>query len=149
MIAGTWMLSGVIPAFIYYGLFILRPEYFLPAATIISAIVSIATGSSWTTIATIGVAMLAIGSAMGINPAISAGAIISGAYFGDKLSPLSDTTILASSTAGIDIFDHIKYMMRTTVPTFIIALIIFTAMSIFGGVSDGDTAYFVIYQRPI
>lgn len=149
MIAGTWMLSGVIPAFIYYGLFILRPEYFLPAAMIISAIVSIATGSSWTTIATIGVAMLAIGSAMGINPAISAGAIISGAYFGDKLSPLSDTTILASSTAGIDIFEHIKYMMRTTVPTFIIALTIFTVMSIFGGVSDGDTTNVAAIQASL
>jgi NhaC family Na+:H+ antiporter len=124
-LAGTWMISGVVPAMIYYGLDIISPGLFLFSAVIVSAIVSVATGSSWSTIATIGIALLGIGKAMGFNEAVVAGAIISGAYFGDKMSPLSDTTNLAPAMAGTDIFTHIRYMFITTVPTLIITLIIF------------------------
>jgi NhaC family Na+:H+ antiporter len=124
-LAGTWMLSGVVPIMIYYGLDILHPTIFLFAAVIISAIVSLFTGSSWSTIATIGIALLGIGKAIGINPSVVAGAIISGAYFGDKMSPLSDTTNLAPAMAGTDIFTHIRYMMYTTIPSLILTLIIF------------------------
>lgn len=124
-LSGTWLISGVVPALIYYGLDILHPNIFLFAAVIISMVVSLATGSSWSTIATIGVALLGIGDAMGIDKAIVAGAIISGAYFGDKMSPLSDTTNLAPAMAGTDLFTHIRYMMFTTVPSMSIALIIF------------------------
>ena len=124
-LAGTWLISGVIPAMIYYGLDIISPKLFLFTAVVVSAIVSIATGSSWSTIATIGVALLGIGKAIGIDEAVVAGAIISGAYFGDKMSPLSDTTNLAPAMAGTDLFTHIRYMMYTTVPTMIITLVIF------------------------
>ncbi len=110
-LAGTWLISGVVPALIYYGLDIINPRIFLVTAVVVSAIVSLATGSSWSTIATIGVALLGIGKAIGINEAIVAGAIISGAYFGDKISPLSDTTNLAPAMAGTDLFTHIRYMM--------------------------------------
>jgi NhaC family Na+:H+ antiporter len=124
-LAGTWLLSGIVPTMIYYGLQILNPKVFLVASCIICAIVSVATGSSWSTIATIGIALLGIGKALGIEEGLIGGAIISGAYFGDKLSPLSDTTNLAPAMAGTDLFTHIRYMMYTTVPTFIITLIIF------------------------
>jgi len=124
-LAGTWMISGVVPTLIYYGLDVLHPSIFLFAAVVISSVVSVATGSSWSTIATIGVALLGIGTAMGFNPALVAGAIISGAYFGDKMSPLSDTTNLAPAMAGTDLFTHIKYMAYTTGPTILITLIIF------------------------
>ncbi len=124
-LSGTWLMSGVIPVLIYYGLDVLHPSIFLFAAVFISSLVSLATGSSWSTVATIGVALLGIGNAMGINPSITAGAIISGAYFGDKMSPLSDTTNLAPAMAGTDLFTHIRYMMYTTVPTIIITFIIF------------------------
>ena len=124
-LAGTWMISGVVPAMIYYGLDIISPKMFLFTAVIVSAIVSLATGSSWSTVATIGVALLGIGKAIGINEAVVAGAIISGAYFGDKMSPLSDTTNLAPAMAGTDLFTHIRYMAFTTVPSIIVALIIF------------------------
>lgn len=124
-LSGTWLMSGVIPVLIYYGLDVLHPSIFLFAAVVISSLVSLATGSSWSTIATIGVALLGIGNAMGINHAITAGAIISGAYFGDKMSPLSDTTNLAPAMAGTDIFTHIRYMMYTTVPSMVLTLIIF------------------------
>lgn len=125
MVSGSWMISGVVPTIIYYGVQILSPNYFLVSACAICAVVSLLSGSSWTTIATIGVALLGIGDALGIDKAWTAGAIISGAYFGDKMSPLSDTTILASSVTGTDLFEHIRYMMYTTVPTFTITLIIF------------------------
>jgi NhaC family Na+:H+ antiporter len=128
-LAGTWLVSGVIPAMVYYGLQVLSPEIFLPASVIICAIISIATGSSWTTSATVGIALIGIGSALGINPGMIAGAVISGAYFGDKMSPLSDTTNLAPAMAGTDLFTHIKYMSMTTVPTIIVTLIIFSIMS--------------------
>ena len=125
MLAGSWMVSGVVPTLIYYGVQILSPKFFLVSACIICSLVSLLSGSSWTTVATIGVALLGIGSALGISEAWTAGAIISGAYFGDKMSPLSDTTILASSSVRVDIFEHIRYMVITTVPSITITLIIF------------------------
>jgi NhaC family Na+:H+ antiporter len=128
-LAGTWLVSGVIPAMVYYGLQVLSPEIFLPATVIIAAVISIATGSSWTTSATVGIALVGIGTALGINPGMIAGAVISGAYFGDKMSPLSDTTNLAPAMAGTDLFTHIKYMAYTTVPTIIITLIVFGIIS--------------------
>ena len=124
-LAGTWLISGIVPAMIYYGLQILNPEIFLFATAIITAIVSLSTGSSWSTIATIGIALLGIGQALGLPVGLIGGAIISGAYFGDKMSPLSDTTNLAPAMAGTDLFTHIRYMMYTTIPSFIITLIIF------------------------
>ncbi|MCB9334790.1 MAG: Na+/H+ antiporter NhaC [Flavobacteriales bacterium] len=124
-LAGTWLLSGVVPAMIYYGLDILNPTIFLFATCLISSIVSLATGSSWSTVATVGIALLGIGKALGINEPIIAGAIISGAYFGDKMSPLSDTTNLAPAMAGTDLITHIKYMTYTTVPSILITLLIF------------------------
>ena len=124
-LAGTWMLSGIVPAMIYYGLDILSPSIFLFACCIVCAIVSLATGSSWSTIATIGIAMLGIGTALGIPEGLIGGAIISGAYFGDKMSPLSDTTNLAPAMAGTDLISHIKYMMWTTIPSITISLIAF------------------------
>lgn len=124
-LAGTWLLSGVVPAMIYYGLDLLNPTIFLFATCLISSIVSIATGSSWSTVATVGIALLGIGKALGIHEAIIAGSIISGAYFGDKMSPLSDTTNLAPAMAGTDLITHIKYMALTTIPSITITLIIF------------------------
>lgn len=129
-LAGTWLLSGIVPAMIYYGLQILNPTIFLIAACIVSAIVSIATGSSWTTVATVGVALLGIGKALGFGEGLIAGAILSGAYFGDKMSPLSDTTNLAPAMAGTDLFTHIRHMTKTTVPSILIALIIFGTIGI-------------------
>ncbi|PHS04266.1 MAG: Na+/H+ antiporter NhaC [Kordia sp.] len=128
-LAGTWLISGIIPAMVYYGLQVLSPAIFLPATVIIAAIISIATGSSWTTSATVGIALIGIGSALGIPTGMIAGAVISGAYFGDKMSPLSDTTNLAPAMAGTDLFTHIKYMAYTTIPTIIITLIAFSIMS--------------------
>lgn len=128
-LAGTWLLSGVIPTMIYYGLQILEPSIFLPCCVIICSIISVATGSSWTTSATVGIALVGIGNTMGIPLGLTGGAVISGAYFGDKMSPLSDTTNLASAIAGTDLFTHIRYMLYTTVPTYILTLIIFIAFS--------------------
>ncbi len=124
-LAGTWLISGVIPAMIYYGLEILNPTIFLPATVVICSIISIATGSSWTTSATVGIALIGIGGALGISLGMVAGAVLSGAYFGDKMSPMSDTTNLAPAMAGTDLFTHIKYMALTTIPTITITLIIF------------------------
>ena len=129
-ISGSWMVSGIVPTLICYGLKILSPKFFLLAVCLISALVSVVTGSSWTTIATIGVAFLGIGVALGYSEAWTAGAIISGAYFGDKISPLSDTTVLASSVSETPLFTHIRYMMVTTVPSFTIACIIFLVTSL-------------------
>lgn len=131
-IAGTWMASGVIPTLIYYGLKILHPSIFLPASCIICAIISLLTGSSWTTIATIGVALLGIGRALGFEDGWVAGAIISGAYFGDKISLMSDTTVLASSTSEVPLFKHIQYMLITTTPSLIIALVVFLIVGLSG-----------------
>jgi len=128
-LAGTWLISGIIPAMVYYGLQVLSPAIFLPASVIIAAIISVATGSSWTTSATVGIALIGIGSALGVPTGMIAGAVISGAYFGDKMSPLSDTTNLAPAMAGTDLFTHIKYMAYTTIPTIVITLIAFSIMS--------------------
>jgi NhaC family Na+:H+ antiporter len=137
-LSGTWMLSGVVPTMIYYGLEIMSPKFFLVAACIVCAVISIATGSSWTTTATVGVALIGIAKTMGIHEGIAAGAIISGAYFGDKMSPLSDTTNLAPAMAGTDLFTHIKYMAYTTIPSFIISLLLFffIGLSISGKSND-------------
>lgn len=140
-IAGTWMASGVIPTLIYYGLKILHPSFFLPASCIICALISLLTGSSWTTIATIGVALMGIGRALGFDDGWIAGAIISGAYFGDKISLMSDTTVLASSTSEVPLFTHIKYMVITTIPSFLIAIIVFTFAGLFATTAAAaDTA---------
>ena len=137
MLAGSWMISGVVPTLIYYGIQILSPRFFLVSACIICSLVSLLSGSSWTTVATLGVALLGVGHALGISDAWTAGAIISGAYFGDKMSPLSDTTILASSTTQVDIFDHIRYMTHTTAISMSIALIIFLVAGL-GHTAGGD-----------
>ena len=129
-VAGSWMVSGVVPTMIYYGMKVIFPEIFLFATCGICALISIMTGSSWTTIATVGVALVGIGTAQGYDPGWTAGAIISGAYFGDKVSPLSDTTVLASSSAGTPLFTHIRYMLVTTVPSFVIAMIVFLVVSL-------------------
>ncbi len=124
-LAGTWMMSGIVPAMVYYGMQILNPTIFLAASVVICTIISLATGSSWTTTATVGIALIGIAGAMGISLGMAAGAIISGAYFGDKMSPLSDTTNLAPAMAGGELFSHIRYMALTTIPTIIITLIVF------------------------
>ncbi len=125
-LSGAWMVCGVVPTLIYYGIQIIDPNFFLVSTCVICSIVSVMTGSSWTTIATIGIALLGIGKALGFEEGWIAGAIVSGAYFGDKVSPLSDTTVLASSTVGTPLFTHIKYLLLTTVPSMLITLIIFT-----------------------
>ena len=130
-IAGTWMISGVVPTLICYGLQILHPAIFLVSACLICAVVSVVTGSSWTTCATIGVALMGIGYSNGFPEWWTAGAVISGAYFGDKMSALSDTTVLAASTAKVPLFDHIRYMMYTTVPSMTIALVIYIIAGIY------------------
>ena len=142
-VAGSWMVSGVVPTMIYYGMKVIYPDIFLFASCIISALISVMTGSSWTTIATIGVALVGIGTAQGYEPGWIAGAIISGAYFGDKISPLSDTTVLAASSADTPLFTHIRFMLVTTVPSFAITLIIFLIVSlVHGNASSVDAAHF-------
>ncbi len=131
-LAGTWLLSGIVPALIFYGLKLLNPSVFLLAACVISALISLATGSSWSTIATLGIALLGIGKALGWGEGVIAGAIISGAYFGDKMSPLSDTTNLAPAMAGTDLFTHIRYMLFTTGPSILITMVIFSFMGFSG-----------------
>lgn len=135
MLSSTWMVSGIVPTFIYYGVQIISPKFFLLCACLLCAVISLLSGSSWTTIATIGIALLGIGNALGISECWTAGAIISGAYFGDKISPLSDTTVLASSSSGTELFTHIRYMLITTVPSFLITLTIF---GIYGYVYAGQ-----------
>lgn len=140
-LSGTWMASGIIPAMIYYGLDILHPSYFLAACVVICAIISIATGSSWTTSATVGIALVGIANALDISAGMTAGAVLSGAYFGDKMSPLSDTTNLAPAMAGSELFAHIRYMALTTVPTITVTLIVFITIGLFQDVSgEADTA---------
>ena len=129
-LAGTWLLSGIVPAMIYYGLQILTPEIFFVACVLICVVVSMATGSSWTTTATIGIALIGIGNGLGLDSAMTAGAVLSGAYFGDKMSPLSDTTNLAPAVAGTNLNTHIKYMTITTIPTIIITLIFFLILGL-------------------
>lgn len=149
VLSGSWMISGVIPTMIYYGLDILQPEYFLPASVVITAAVSVATGSSWSTVATIGVALIGIGAAMGFNEAYTAGAIISGAYFGDKVSPLSDTTNLASAVTHTDIFVHIRYMMQTTIPSILLTLVGFTIITLTLGDGESSVAGVEQFQQSI
>lgn len=144
-ISGTWTGSGVIPTFIYYGVQLIHPKFFLLTACVICALVSVMIGSSWTTIATIGVALLGIGRAEGFSDGMIAGAIISGAYFGDKISPLSDTTVMASSLNGVPLFSHIRYMMLTTVPSMVISLLIFGVLGLTHG--GGDTSQIGIYTE--
>jgi len=129
-LAGTWLVSGIIPAMVYYGLQVLSPGIFLPASVIIASVISVATGSSWTTSATVGIALVGIGTALGIPTGMIAGAVISGAYFGDKMSPLSDTTNLAPAMAGTDLFTHIRYMTITTVPSILITIVVFGIISL-------------------
>jgi len=140
MVVGTWILAGIVPTMIYYGLKILSPGVFLLATLVICSIVSLATGSSWTTAATVGIALMGVGMGLGMPPHIIAGAIISGAYFGDKMSPLSDTTNLAPAMAGADLFDHIRHMIYTTGPSYIISAILFAliGMRYAGGALDAS-----------
>jgi len=144
-LAGTWLISGVIPTMIYYGLKLLNPTIFLPATVIICAVISIATGSSWTTSATVGIALVGIGGALGIPLGMVAGAVLSGAYFGDKMSPLSDTTNLAPAMAGTYLFTHIRYMTYTTIPTIIVSLIVFIILGFtFDTTGQADTEAILI-----
>ncbi|MBQ8486516.1 MAG: sodium:proton antiporter [Prevotella sp.] len=143
-IGGTWMVSGIVPTMIYYGMQILRPEIFLVSSSLLCALVSLMIGSSWTTVATIGVALMGIGKAHGFDDGWIAGSIITGAYFGDKLSPLSDTTVLASSVSGTPLFTHIRYMMYTTIPTFLVSLSVFLVAGLTMNVSgQGNVAEFM------
>jgi NhaC family Na+:H+ antiporter len=137
-VSGTWTMSGVVPAFIYYGVKIISPKVFLLSACVICAVISVMTGSSWTTIATIGVALLGIGRAEGFSDGMIAGAIISGAYFGDKISPLSDTTVMASSVNKVPLFTHIRYMFFTTVPSIAITLVVFTVLGLSHSSTDAS-----------
>ena len=149
-LAGTWLISGIIPAMIYYGLQILHPSIFLPACIIICAIISLATGSSWTTSATVGIALIGIGKVLGIPVGMVAGAVISGAYFGDKLSPLSDTTNLAPAMAGGELFSHIRYMTYSTVPSIVITIIVFTILSLTQnttGAADTESLMLAIEEK--
>ena len=125
VLISSWIASGTVPTIIYYGLKIINPKYYLATTLIICAIVSMFTGTSWGTIGTVGVALLGIGISMGINPGMVAGALISGSWFGDKLSPLSDTTNFQSGVMGVPLMTHVKHMLYTTVPAFIISLILF------------------------
>ena len=143
-IGGTWMVSGIVPTMIYYGMQIIRPEIFLVSSSLLCALVSLMIGSSWTTVATIGVALMGIGKAHGFDDGWIAGSIITGAYFGDKLSPLSDTTVLASSVSGTPLFTHIRYMLYTTIPTFCISLSVFLIAGFMMNVSgQGNVAEFM------
>lgn len=149
-LAGTWLISGIIPAMIYYGLQILHPDIFLPACIIICAIISLVTGSSWTTSATVGIALIGIGTVLQIPSGMVAGAVISGAYFGDKLSPLSDTTNLAPAMAGGELFSHIRYMTYTTIPSIIITLIVFSVLSLIQettGTADIESLMIAIKEK--
>jgi NhaC family Na+:H+ antiporter len=140
-LSGTWMVSGIIPTLIYYGMKVIHPDFYLASACVICAVVSVMTGSSWTTVATMGVALSGIGLAQGFSPGWIGGAIISGAYFGDKVSPLSDTTVLASAVTDTPLFMHIRYMMITTVPSILIALLTYTVAGLsYHTASTGEIA---------
>lgn len=137
LLISAFMISGTIPALIYYGLLLLTPQSFLPIGCVICAVVGWACGSSWTAAATVGIAFMTIGTGLGINPALTAGMVISGAYVGDKLSPLSDTTNLAAAVSGTGLFDHVRAMLSTTIPVFLIALVLYT----FLGINTGSEGY--------
>ena len=130
LLIGCWVAAGVVPGMIYYGLLILKPSIYLTATCLLCCIVALATGSSWTTAGTIGIALIGVGTGLGISPAMSAGAIITGAYFGDKMSPLSDTTNLAPAMAGSTLFDHIRHMIWTVTPSLLIALVVYTILGL-------------------
>lgn len=147
LLIGSWIAGGVVPAMIYYGLMILKPGIFLFAGCIICSIVSLSTGSSWTTAGTIGVALIGVGMGLGINPAMTAGAIVSGAYFGDKMSPLSDTTNLAPAIAGSNLFNHIRHMIWTVTPSLIIALILFAILGVGHASTDVDMSNVAMIQN--
>lgn len=149
VLIGVWMVSGVVPSMIYYGLKILSPRFFLVATVLICSITSLATGTSWGTAGTIGVALMGVAVGLGINPAIAAGAVISGAYFGDKMSPLSDTTNLAPAMAGTDVFTHVKFMLRSTVPIYIIVLVIYLAIGLTGSGTGADSSEVAMIQSGI
>lgn len=138
MVATTWMVSGVVPTLIVYGLEVLTPTLFLVTACVVCALISVLTGSSWSTIATIGVAFMGIGQVMGFSAGWIAGAIISGAYFGDKISPLSDTTVVASSACGVDLFAHMRYLMLSSVPALLLALVVFAVKGLMSDAADAD-----------
>lgn len=138
MVATTWMVSGVVPTLIVYGLEVLTPTLFLVTACVVCALISVLTGSSWSTIATIGVAFMGIGQVMGFSAGWIAGAIISGAYFGDKISPLSDTTVVASSACGVDLFAHMRYLMLSSVPVLLLALVVFAVKGFMSDAADAD-----------
>ena len=138
MVATTWMVSGVVPTLIVYGLEVLTPTLFLVSACVVCALISVLTGSSWSTIATIGVAFMGIGQVMGFSAGWIAGAIISGAYFGDKISPLSDTTVVASSACGVDLFAHMRYLMLSSVPALLVALVVFAVKGFMSDAADAD-----------
>lgn len=140
MIVGVWISSGTVPTLIYYGLKILTPEIFLAAGMVLCALVSVALGTSWGTVGTVGLALMGIGAGFGIPPYLTAGAVVSGAFFGDKISPLSDTTNLAPAVTGVSVFDHIRNMMPTTVPAMLIALVIYSIVGFF--IIDGDAVSF-------
>src|SRR5690606_35375667 len=135
---GLWIFSGVVPSMVYYGVKIFNPGWFLPLTCLTCCIVSIATGSSWSTGGTVGIAFIGVGQALNIPVEMVAGAVISGSYFGDKMSPLSDTTNLAPAMAGTDLFTHVKYMIFTTGPSILIALTLFTVLGLNYGKTDGD-----------
>lgn len=138
MVATTWMVGGVVPTLIVYGLEVLTPTLFLVTACVVCALISVLTGSSWSTIATIGVAFMGIGQVMGFSAGWIAGAIISGAYFGDKISPLSDTTVVASSACGVDLFAHMRYLMLSSVPALLLALVVFAVKGFMSDAADAD-----------
>ncbi|MGY0504171.1 Na+/H+ antiporter NhaC [Luteimonas sp. e5] len=138
---GTWMMSGTVPTLIVYGLKLMHPAYFYPATCLVCAIVALSIGSSWTVAGTLGVALIGVAQGLDMSPAITAGAVISGAYFGDKISPLSDTTNLAPAAAGSELFEHIRHMLWTTVPSLLLALLLFTLLGLRGSGSDGGAAF--------
>lgn len=140
MLIGTWIAAGIVPSLIYYGLMIMSPGIFLVATCLICCVVSLATGSSWTTAGTVGIALIGVGTGLGVSPAMAAGAIISGAYFGDKMSPLSDTTNLAPAMAGSSLFEHVRHMIKTTGPSLIIALVLFGIIGMGHGGQAADTS---------
>ena len=140
MLIGSWVLAGTMPAMVYHGLSLLTPGMFLPIGAVLCAIVGLATGSSWTASGTVGVALMGIAMGLGINPALAAGMVISGAYMGDKWSPLSDSTNVAAATAEAPLYEHVRSMMTTTLPSFILALILYTIVGLRGGTSSYDAS---------
>ncbi len=146
MIIGSWIQSGTVPALIYYGLDLLSPRFFLPAGLLLCSLVSLATGSSWNTAGTVGVALMGIGAGMGVPAPVTAGMVVSGAYFGDKMSPLSDTTNLAPIMSGTVLYEHIKAMMYTAIPVYVLTLLIFTAMGWGYGDLSIDQSQILLYR---